>query len=124
MIETREPIRLRVRAAQSARWPVLRRFHDRLEATFCRAQRGAGQVHAQTRTIGFDLLRGMPEPTRRHDSGEIPEEFMGQALHQRTSPKLSHGVKERDQNNQLIFTGRQIQKNEPLPLRAAQADER
>ena len=101
MMDGHEPIRLRLCAAQSARWPVLRRFHDKLEATFRRTQRGSSRIHAQTDGLGIDLLRSVPQPERRHNAGEVSEKFMGETLSERTSSKLSHGVKERWFNPQV-----------------------
>jgi predicted nuclease of restriction endonuclease-like (RecB) superfamily len=83
---------LRLCPAQRRRRKLLRRLHQRSETSFRRTRSGTRAFHPKSPASRTRVLRGMSQSGRRYQTGEIPQNRLGQALHQVASRRLSHGV--------------------------------
>ena len=88
----RYDIPLRLRSSQSPRRQLLRRLHQRSQASPSPTPRRPRSVHQESASYRACVLRGMSQPVRRHETREVPQDGLGQALHQNPSRRLSHGV--------------------------------
>jgi RHS repeat-associated protein len=79
-------------AAELEGWPLLHGIHRRFEAAVRRTSERSCGVQQEPSASGVDLLRGMPYTGRRHTSGEIPEDGVGETLFETAIAGLSHGV--------------------------------
>jgi hypothetical protein len=70
----------------------IRRLNERSAASSRGTQRWASSFNCCPAPIGAGLLRGVPEPSGRHQTREVSQERVGETLHQESPRPLSHGV--------------------------------
>ncbi|MBL9113411.1 MAG: DUF1016 family protein [Verrucomicrobiaceae bacterium] len=83
---------LRLCPPKPRRRQFLRRLHQRPQATLRRTRTGQGAFHKVALAGRTRLLRGMLVAPGRHQTREVSQNCLGQALHQISARRLSHGV--------------------------------
>jgi len=83
---------LRLCPPKPRRRKLLRRLHKRSQAALRQTRTGQGAFHKVAPSSRTRLLRGMSVTPRRHQTREISQNRLGQALHQISPRQLSHGV--------------------------------
>jgi predicted nuclease of restriction endonuclease-like (RecB) superfamily len=79
---------LRLRPKKCHRQKPIRRSAASSRGT----QQWASSLNCRPASIGAGLLRGVPEPSGRHQTREVSQERVGETLHQESHRALSHGV--------------------------------
>ena len=83
---------LRLRAPQRSRRSSLRGLHPRPQATSATTPKRGRCVDRKSASAGPRLLGSVPEPSRCHAAGKVPQDRLGQAVPQEPAGQLSHGV--------------------------------
>lgn len=83
---------LRLCPSKPRRRQFLRRLHQRSQAALWRASRRQGAIYQAAAACGTRILRSVSNSRGRHEAREIPQNRLGQALHQVASRRLSHGA--------------------------------
>lgn len=83
---------LRLCPPKPRRRQFLRRIHQRSETSFRRTRSGSRAFHPKPVASRTGILRGLPQPGRRHKAGEVSQDGLGQTIHQIAFGRLSHGV--------------------------------
>jgi predicted nuclease of restriction endonuclease-like (RecB) superfamily len=83
---------LHLRPTKCHRQKPIRRLHERSAASSRGTQRWASSFNSCPAPIGAGLLRGVSEPSGRHQTREISQERVGETLHQESPRRLSQGV--------------------------------
>lgn len=83
---------LRLCPSKPRRRQFLRRLHQRPQAALRRTRTRQGAFHKVSVAGGTRLLRGMSVARGRHQTREVSQDRLGQALHQISPRRLSHGA--------------------------------
>ena len=85
-------ILLHLRSKKSRRRTILHRIHARPSSARPATRGGRGSIHGKTAACRTHLLRSLPNSKRCDPPRKVSEVRLGQAIHQVTAPRLSHGV--------------------------------
>lgn len=86
-------IPLCLRTSKRQRRSILHRIHKRPQSQVSAARTRNGKINSSPIAHETCVLRGLSFSGRRHQTGEVSQNRVGQALHQRSTQRLSHGVK-------------------------------
>jgi len=85
-------VSLRLCPAQRRRRKLLRRLHTRPQTPIRGSSGRKGSIHQRSAATGTRLLRGLSKPYGRYETRKVSQDGLGQAIHQNTPRRLSHGV--------------------------------
>ena len=78
--------------AKLGRRQLLCRLHKRFEKPNRGTSVWPSLFNKRPLANGVGLLRGMPQPSRRHQKGEVSKDRLGETLYKEPTCRLSHGV--------------------------------
>lgn len=83
---------LRLCPPKPNRRQLLRRLHKRSETSFRRTRNRPRAFYSKPIASRTRVLRGLSQSGRRHKTGEVSQDGLGQTIHQVAVGRLSHGI--------------------------------